>query len=112
MPLDCAIEYQTEIRKDVGMRSLAKYTVIFALMATTAQAGCFADYKAKKDNPLQLHYGVAEIFGGNCTTSNASQQLYDRLQDNGWQLLNVLSVFDDRGLSEREQSAGDYFLRF
>jgi hypothetical protein len=38
--------------------------------------------------------------------------LADRLGDNGWQLLNVLGVFDDAGLDERKDSAGEYFLRF
>jgi len=31
--------------------------------AGTAQAECYADYKAKQDDPLRLHYGVAQISG-------------------------------------------------
>jgi len=27
-------------------------------------------------------------------------------------LLNVLGVFDDAGLEERKESAGDYYLRY
>ncbi|NSX53375.1 hypothetical protein [Parasulfitobacter algicola] len=94
------------------MRKLLTYTFVLALTATWAQAACFADYKAKQDNPLRLHYGVAEISGGNCTAQAAKRQLDDRLQDRGWQLLNVLSVFDEQGLSERKESAGEFFLRF
>ncbi|MFT5742287.1 MAG: hypothetical protein ACI86S_000344, partial [Paracoccaceae bacterium] len=30
----------------------------------------------------------------------------------GWQLLNVLGVFDDSGLDERIESAGQYYLRY
>jgi hypothetical protein len=30
----------------------------------------------------------------------------------GWQLLNVLSVFDESGLEERKDSAGEYYLRY
>jgi len=32
-----------------------------ALMALPAQAECYADYKAKQDDPLRLHYGVAQV---------------------------------------------------
>ncbi|MEL6914808.1 MAG: hypothetical protein AAFP13_09930 [Pseudomonadota bacterium] len=83
----------------------------FALLASTAQAACFADYKAKQDDPLRLHYGVAEI-SGPCTPANARVQLAPRVAEGGWTLLNIVSVFDDTGLAERQESAGLYFLRF
>lgn len=93
----------------------AMKTLIFSLalsgLATAAQAACYADYKAKQDNPLRLHYGVAEI-DGDCTKRRATRVLEGRLNDAGWTLLNVLDVFDDAGLEERKDSAGDYFLRF
>lgn len=76
-----------------------------------AQANCYADYKAKQDNPLQLQYGVAEVFG-DCSVDGAWAELDQRLISNGWQLLEVISVFDDAGLDERRSSAGDYFLRY
>ncbi len=79
--------------------------------AGTAQAACYADYKAKQDDPLRLHYGVAEI-GGTCSAEAAAQELRSRLARAGWTLLNVVSVFDERGLDERQDSAGPYFLRF
>lgn len=82
----------------------------FAL-ASPAAAECFADYKAKRDNPLKLHYGVAEISGA-CTTENATDQLSRRLKTDGWVLLNVLSVFDSSGLQERQSDAGQYYLRY
>ncbi len=81
------------------------------LLPAAAQAACYADYKAKRDDPLRLHYGVAQI-NEPCTTSNAERQLSGRLDAAGWQLLNVVSVFDDGGLGERRDSAGDFFLRF
>ena len=34
---------------------------LLALAALPAQAQCFADYKAKQDGPLRLHYGVAQV---------------------------------------------------
>lgn len=81
------------------------------LAAGSAQAACFADYKAKQDDPLRLHYGVAEISGA-CTDANAATQLRGRLAEEDWQLLTVLGTFDESGLAEREDSAGEYYLRF
>lgn len=81
------------------------------LLAGAAQAACYADYKAKQDDPLRLHYGVAEV-QGDCSVRNAQSQLRGRLASGGWELLNVLSVFDDAQLDQKKDSAGDYFLRF
>lgn len=92
------------------LRYLALSAALLALPAL-AQAACFADYKASKDNPLRLHYGVTQI-SGSCTTSNARAQLKRRLAANGWTLQRVLSVFDESGLSERKRSAGSYYLRY
>lgn len=93
------------------MKSLSIITGLMLLGATTAQAACYADYKAKRDNPLRLHYGVAEISGA-CNRGNAREQLEPRLDTAGWTLLTVESVFGDAGLDERKDSAGDNFLRF
>ena len=80
-------------------------------MTAAAQAQCFADYKAKQDNPLRLHYGVAQI-SGDCAPGNAQQQLGPRLAAQGWTLLQVQSVFGPEGLDQRKASAGHYYLRF
>lgn len=82
----------------------------FMLLASTAQAACYADYKAKKDNPLRLHYGVAQIT--DCSAARARAELAPRLARQGWTLLNVVSVFDSSGLDQRKDSAGPYYLRF
>lgn len=85
---------------------------MFLLLFTGAgQAACYADYKAKQDDPLRLHYGVAEV-RGDCSAANAQDQLRNRLARDGWQLLNVLGVFEDAGLNERKDAAGEYFLRY
>ena len=76
-----------------------------------AHASCYADYKAKQDNPLRLHYGVVEV-RGECSVGSAEDQLRSTLSRDGWQLLNVVSVFDDGGLDQRRDSAGEYFLRY
>ncbi|WP_116597989.1 hypothetical protein [Primorskyibacter marinus] len=85
-------------------------TLLLALPAV-AQADCYADYKAKRDAPLRLHYGVARITGA-CSQSAAQAQLTPRLAADGWTLLTILSVFDDVGLAERRDSAGQYYLRY
>jgi len=78
--------------------------------ASGAEAACFADYKAKKDNPLRLHYGVAEVTS--CDRRPAEAELRARLAAKGWILLNIVGVFDASGLAERKESAGSYYLRF
>lgn len=92
------------------MKTLFISLALIAL-APMAQAACFADYKAKRDDPLRLHYGVAEI-AGPCTVDNAATELAPRLAEADWQLLNVVGVFDESGLEERKDSAGQNYLRF
>ena len=85
-----------------------------ALVATAPQARaaeCYADYKAKQDNPLNLHYGVIQL-SGPCEQGAARQEIAARLAPVGWTLLNVISVFGPEGLQQRKANAGSYFLRF
>lgn len=82
------------------------------LASVPAQAACYADYKAKQDDPLRLHYGVAELPNSACSRQAAAQALQPRLAREGWTLLNILSIFGPEGLAERKASAGQYFLRY
>ncbi|NNF23666.1 MAG: hypothetical protein HKN63_02500 [Rhodobacteraceae bacterium] len=83
------------------------------LMAGAADAACFADYKAKQDNPLRLHYGVIQLDEAACNNTRAAAgEVKRRIARGGWTLLNVMSIFDEGGLDERKGSAGEYFLRF
>lgn len=82
------------------------------LVAAPAQAQCFADYKAKQDNPLRLHYGVAQLPDKACTKQAAARALAPRLARDGWTLLNIVSIFGPEGLDQRKASAGPYFLRY
>lgn len=93
------------------IRLFAATAFILALSAP-AQAACYADYKAKQNDPLRLHYGVAEIPDNACNKGAAAGVLAPRLARGGWTLLNVLSIFGPEGLNERKSSAGEYFLRF
>jgi len=80
-------------------------------LATTANATCYADYKATMDNPLRLHYGVIELPDSACSVGAAAPVISGRLTG-GWQLLEVMSVFDESGLQSRRDRAGQYYLRY
>lgn len=90
---------------------LIPFAFAAALMGSMAQAACYADYKAKQDNPLRLHYGVVQI-SGPCNAGSAQAEIAARLGGSGWTLLNVISVFGPEGLAERKASAGPFFLAF
>ena len=85
--------------------------LLVALGSPAFAADCYADYKAKQDNPLKLHYGVARVTG-QCSKASARAQLSQRLNARNWKLLNVVSVFGPEGLEQRKKSAGSNFLRF
>ena len=94
-----------------GMKRIIPLTLALVAFSTMAQAACYADYKAKRDDPLRLHYGVAEIMGA-CNVEGALVELAPRLAVDDWQLLSIEGVFDDAGLEEREASAGENYLRY
>lgn len=89
--------------------------LLSACLATAANAAaaqdCYADYKAKQNNPLRLHYGVAQL-RSECSKAAATRELEGRLRSGGWVLLNVLSVFEASGLDQRKNDAGQFYLRY
>jgi hypothetical protein len=88
---------------------------VFLVLATAlpAAAQCYADYKAKQDNPLRLHYGVVELPGAACGNAGAAAaHLAPRLERDGWILLQIMSTFGPEGLESRRDSAGRFFLRY
>ena len=93
------------------MKRIILLTLAFLAVSSAAQAACYADYKAKRDDPLRLHYGVAEIMGA-CSLEGALVELTPRLAADNWQLLNILGVFEGDGLEERQASAGENYLRY
>ena len=91
------------------MKSFALLVIalIFLGLANPVHAACFADYKAKQDNPLRLHYGVMQIDTNPCNMSDSVKRtVARRLSSAGWQLLQIQSVFDDSGLVKRKSEAG------
>ena len=74
---------------------------------------CYADYKAKKNEPLRLHYGIAKISTSSCTSRDeVTLELKDRLLADGWILLKLMNLFGKDDLEERKENAGTYFLRY
>ncbi|MFC7702886.1 hypothetical protein ACFQXB_01605 [Plastorhodobacter daqingensis] len=95
------------------MRHVLVLSAVLAMAAPVAQAACYADYKAKRDNPLRLHYGVIELPDRACSGQQAAAQaISGRIARDGWTLLNVLSIFGPDGLTERRASAGQFYLRY
>ncbi len=96
-----------------NMHSILAVLLLAAAFPAAAEAACYADYKAKRENPLKLHYGVVQVDISPCTMSDkVTRQVRQRLKASGWQLLQVQSVFDEGGLGRRKQDAGQFFLRF
>lgn len=93
--------------------NLALAALMAVLVAFPARAACYADFKAKQDDPLRLMYGVIELQDPACARpKQAERMISDRIAVEGWTLLNVLSIFGPEGLAERKDSAGPYFLRY
>jgi len=83
------------------------------VFGSVAQAACYADYKAKKPAPLKLHYGVVQLPGNICgNRKKIRKNVAKRISHGGWTLLNVMSVFGPEGLTQRQHSAGRYYLKF
>ena len=83
------------------------------MLALPAQAECYVDYKAKRDDPYGLAYGVSQISDAACgKPKRAKDELAPRLAADGWTLLKILSSFGPEGLNERKADAGDFYLRY
>ena len=97
------------------MKTLTRIIALAALFAATAgaaSAACYADYRAQRAEPFGLHYGVIEVPDNACSVGAAAPVIARRIASEGWQLLQVISVFDDSGLDARRSDAGAYYLRF
>lgn len=95
----------------IPLAFLALIALPVGLPTRAAAAECYADYKAKKDNPLKLHYGIVQLQGV-CKRGPAKAEVSARIAAGGWKLLNILSVFGPEGLTQRRGNAGRFFLRF
>lgn len=97
------------------MKTFVCICALSAALVTSHPAGaaCYADYKAKISSPLQLHYGVVKIPDKICSDkAKIRKNIKKRIKRGGWTLLNVMSVFGPEGLSQRQASAGSFYLKF
>lgn len=65
---------------------------LMAFTASAASAACTVEYKAKRDNPLRLEFGVTTVPDSACTKAAARSIVAAQLAQRGWQLLNIVSV--------------------
>lgn len=86
------------------------FAALISVGSAAAAAECYADYKAKQDNPLRLHYGVMQV--SSCDKGQAKKEISQRLRASGWTLLGVQSVFGPEGLDQRKANAGKFYLRY
>ena len=87
--------------------------MLAVMLALPAQAECYVDYKAKRDDPHGLAYGVSQVSDAVCDKpKQAKAELAPRLAADGWTLLKILSSFGPEGLNERRANAGDFYLRY
>ena len=92
--------------------SLAIAVLIAMLAAAPAAAQCYADYKAKQDNPLRLQYGIVELPPQACDDPAAADRHVDAvLEEHGWTLLQIESTFGEDGFAQRRSRAGAIHLR-
>jgi len=78
-------------RMKISLRSLlAAMALTFA--GTVAQAACIAEYKAVRDNPFDLTYGVMKVPGNTCTRAAVRPHVVSRLRSKGWNDIQIISV--------------------
>lgn len=94
-------------------RILASLALLLALaMPGAAAADCFAHYKAKRDNPLRLHFGIVQLAGSCPPSASAAETVAGRIASDGWTLLNVVKVSASAPSSGEIANAGAYYLRY
>ncbi|MCC5991906.1 MAG: hypothetical protein JJT99_05215 [Rhodobacteraceae bacterium] len=81
-------------------------------LAAPAAGQCYADYKAKQDNPLRLQYGIVELPDNACTDrARAQAHVAQVVARSGWTLLQLESIFGPAEFQARQSNAGVIHLR-
>ncbi|WP_417722417.1 hypothetical protein [Salipiger sp.] len=93
---------------------LTALTLTLALaLPAASEAACFVEYKAKRDEPLKLQYGIAALPVAVCPSrDSAAAQLGPRLDRAGWTLLTVQSLSTAEPTAKMKANAGEFYLRF
>ncbi|SUZ32475.1 hypothetical protein ROE7235_02234 [Roseibaca ekhonensis] len=96
------------------MKHILAHTAFLIAMAlaTQASAQCFADYKAKQDNPLRLQYGLIELPASACgSIGAATRYAAPVIARSGWTLLQIESFLTQAQFDARSANAGAIHLR-
>ena len=81
--------------------------------ASGASAACYAEYKARRDAPYGLHYGIMLLSDGGCPgRGEAEQAVRARLQAGGWALLDLTGLSQSEPSAQKRENAGAFYLRF
>ncbi len=76
-------------------------------LASQASAQCYADFKAKQDNPLRLQYGIIELPASACgSRQEAASYAAPVIARSGWTLLQIESIFGASEFQSRSAHAG------
>ena len=74
-------------------RLLPLLALVACLAAGAADAACQVQYKAKRDNPLKLDFGTADLPDEACASeAAAAAALAPRVAEKGWKLLAIVSL--------------------
>ncbi|MBB3986839.1 hypothetical protein GGQ68_003183 [Sagittula marina] len=96
------------------MKQILAMTIIMLSLGlpSTAAADCYVAYKAKKQPPLELHFGILSLPGTCPDKGTAATQTANRIASGGWTLLNVVSFKDGPPSAGEQANAGTYYLRY
>ena len=93
-------------------RFITLSAALLLALATQASAQCYADYKAKQDNPLRLQYGLIELPANACGSIEAARRYAAPvIARSGWTLLQVESILTRVQFDARRKYAGAIHLR-
>lgn len=84
--------------------------MVLVLGAAAADAACLVEYKAKRDGPLRLHYGIIELADAEC--ANPAAAVAGRIAADGWELLTVMGQLTPEQAAQRRSDAGPFYLRY
>lgn len=109
-----AIEYPASGAhpRRMTLRQICLAAAFAASTASAADAQCYAEYKAKRDDPLRLHYGIVALSGDCPSRGTAERAVAARLAPAGWQLLTIVGLQSAPPTEDQRSDAGAHYLRY
>ncbi|WP_323769541.1 hypothetical protein [Antarctobacter sp.] len=87
----------------------AALLLVTLALPSAAAADCYVHYKAKRNKPYGLHYGIVHV-SGSCPSS-PQRTVQSRISSGGWSILNIVKVTTARPNSSEIASAGSHYYR-